>query len=63
MERRRKGEWRRRSKADGEEGNENENCREMEKVLNGKKKKKNGRKGGRKWVATEEESKNVKDAF
>lgn len=39
MEERRKGEWRR-SKADGEEGNENANCTEMEKVLNGTKKKK-----------------------
>lgn len=47
MEERRKGEWRR-SKADGEEGNENANCTEMEKVLNGTKKKKNRLRGRKK---------------
>ena len=46
---------RRRSKADGEEGNEN--CREMEKVLNGKK------KGEEESGWPEKERKNVKDAF
>lgn len=61
MERRRKGEWRR-SKADGEEGNENANCREMEKVLNGKKKKKTERGEESGWPE-KKERKNSKDAF
>ena len=44
MEQRRNGEWRRRSEADGEEGNQNSNCGEMEKLLNDRKEK--GRKDG-----------------
>lgn len=38
----REGEWKRRN-VEGEEGNENANCREMERVLNGKKRQRGRR--------------------